>query len=77
MEDSQTFTAEQLEQAKQDALNKYKSDQEAGVQKLINEKKMAEQVLDAVGEVAQDAKNLINIFDTNPEVAQKILDKYY
>jgi len=75
--ETQTFTAEQLEQAKQDALNKYKSDSEAGVQKLINEKKMAEQVLDAVGEVAQDASNLINIFDTNPEVAQKILDKYY
>lgn len=77
MEDTQTFTAEQLEAAKQEALNKYKSDSEAGVQKLINEKKMAEQVLDAVGEVAQDASNLINIFDTNPEVAQKILDKYY
>lgn len=77
MEDAQTFTAEQLEAAKQEALNKYKSDSEAGVQKLINEKKMAEQVLDAVGEVAQDANNLVNIFDTNPEVAKKILDKYY
>jgi hypothetical protein len=30
-----TFTAEQVEAAKQEALNKYKSDSEAGVQKLI------------------------------------------
>jgi hypothetical protein len=72
-----TFTAEQMETAKQEALNKYKSDQEAGVQKLIQEKKMAEEVLDAVGEVAQDQKKLISIFDAKPEVAKKILDKYY
>jgi hypothetical protein len=66
-----------MEAAKQEALNKYKSDSEAWVQKLINEKKLAEQVLDAVGQVARDSKNLISIADASPEVAKQILDKYY
>jgi hypothetical protein len=43
-----TFTADELEAAKQEALNKYKSDQEQGIQKLVKEKKFAETVLDAV-----------------------------
>jgi len=72
-----TFTAEQVEAAKQEALNKYKSDSEAGVQKLIGEKKLAESVLDAVGLVAKDATSLISIADESPEVAKQILDKYY
>lgn len=72
-----TFTAEELEAAKQEALNKYKSDQEKGIQKLINEKKFAESVLDAVGKVAQDQNSLISIAEENPEVANEILRKYY
>jgi hypothetical protein len=47
------------------------------VQKLIAEKKFAETVLDAVGEVAKDNTNLINIFETTPDVANEILKKYY
>ena len=36
MEDTnKTFTAEEVEAAKQEALNKYKSDQEKGIQKII------------------------------------------
>jgi len=72
-----TFTAEELETAKQEALNKYKSDQEQGIQKLINEKKFVESVLDAVGKVAQDQNSLISIAEENPEVANEILRKYY
>ncbi len=76
-EGKKTFTAEELEVAKQEALNKYKSDQEQGVQKLIKEKKFAESVLDAVWQVAQDPESLINIAEENPEVAEEILRKYY
>lgn len=72
-----TFTAEQMEAAKQEALNKYKGDQEKGVQKLIEEKKHAEKIIDAVGEVAKDQNNLITIAESDPSVAKAILDKYY
>ena len=72
-----TFTAEELEAAKQEALNKYKSDQEKWIQKIIEEKKFAEKVLDAVWLVAQDQNNLIEIYDENPDVAEEILNKYY
>ena len=71
------FTAAELEAAKQEAINKANSDHEQWVQKLISEKKFAETILDAVGEVAKDSTNLINIFDENPEVANEILKKYY
>lgn len=77
MEGQETFTAEELEAKTQEALNKYKSDQEHWVQKLVAEKKLAEQVLDAVGKVAENAESLISIYDESPEVAQKLLDKYY
>ena len=56
MEGQETFTAEELEAKTQEALNKYKSDQEHWVQKLVAEKKLAEQVLDAVGQVAENAE---------------------
>jgi len=72
-----TFTADELEAAKQEALNKYKSDQERGIQKLVKEKKFAETVLDAVWQVAQDPKNLLSIAEENPDVADEILRKYY
>lgn len=72
-----TFTAEEMETAKQEALNKYKSDQEKGVQMLIEDKKKAEKILDAVGEVAKDQKSLITIAEQDPDVAQAILKKYY
>lgn len=77
MEGQNTFTAEELEAKTQEALNKYKSDQEHWIQKLVAEKKLAEQVLDAVAQVAENAENLVSIYDESPEVAQKLLDKYY
>lgn len=77
MEGQETFTAEELEAKTQEALNKYKSDQEQWVQKLVAEKKLAEQVLDAVWKVAENAESLVSIYDESPEVAQKLLDKYY
>lgn len=77
MEGQNTFTAEELEAKTQEALNKYKSDQEHWVQKLVAEKKLAEQVLDAVAQVAENAESLVSIYDESPEVAQKLLDRYY
>lgn len=81
MEGKNTFTAEELEAAKQqaiqEAINKNNSDHAAWLEKLVNEKKIADQVLDAVGKVADNAESLISIYDESPEVAQKILDRYY
>lgn len=77
MDNKTTFTAEEVEAMKQEALNKYKSDQEAGVQKLVAEKKFADKVIDAVGEVAKDATSLVDIANNDPDVAKKILEKYY
>ena len=76
-QEKNTFTAEELETAKQEALNKYKSDQEKWIQKIIEEKKFAEKVLDAVGLVAQDQNNLVELYDESPDVAEEILNKYY
>lgn len=81
MEGKNTFTAEELEAAKQqaiqEAINKNNSDHAAWLEKLVNEKKIADQVLDAVAQVAENAESLISIYDESPEVAQKLLDKYY
>ena len=58
-------------------LNKFKSDSEKWVQKVIWERKLHEQVIDSVWKVADDKNELINIYEENPEVAAIILEKYY
>lgn len=76
-EQKTTFTKDDVEQLTQEALNKYKSDQEKWVQKLIEEKKFLDKVLYAVGEVAGNPEKLIEISESDPEVANDILNKYY
>ena len=71
------FTAKEVEEMKK----KLQSDSEKGVQKLIKEKKDWENklkaILHAVAEVSKDKKNLIDIYDNDPEVAKVLLDQYY
>ena len=72
-----TFTEEQLSEKVEAAVNKYKSDSEAWVQKLVNEWKFKDSVLDWVWKVAADSEALIEIFEWDSNVWQEILDKYY
>jgi len=71
------FTEEQLNAKVQEAIAKYQSDSEAGVQKLIAETKFKDEVLDWVWKVASNPENLIEIFEWNDKVGQEILNKYY
>lgn len=76
-DETKVYTPEEIEAIKNEALNKYKWDQEAGIQKLTNDAKFKDEVIDSIGKVAWDAKALVSIFETNPKVAQEILNKYY
>lgn len=67
------YTAEEVEAIKK----KMQSDSEKWVQKLIAKNKAYESVLEVVGKVADDQNYLVDYYDTNPEVAQIILEKYY
>ena len=72
-ENTGTFSAEQVEEK----LNAYKSSQEAWVQKLINEWKFKDKLIDATGKVAWSKEALISIYWEDELVWQAILDKYY
>jgi len=76
-ENKNTFTQEELNAQVQEAIAKHQSDSEAGVQKLINEWKFKDRVLDWVGKVATDNEALITIFEWDEKVWQEILNKYY
>ena len=76
-DDKQEFTPAEIEAIKTEALNKYKWEQEAGVQKVISESKFKDEVIDSIWKVAADSKALVSIFETNPKVGQEILNKYY
>lgn len=72
-----TYTAEEVETMKKEL----QSNTEKGVQKLIKEKKEAEEtyqnVLSEISQIAEDKTRLVDLFDENPKVAKIILDKYY
>lgn len=76
-DDKKEYTPEEIEAIKNEALNKYKWDQEAGIQKLTDDAKFKDEVIESIWSVAKDAKALVSIFETNPKVAQEILNKYY
>lgn len=67
------YTEEEVEAIRK----KMQSDSEKGVQKLISKQKAYESVLDVIGKVSEDQKYLVECYETNPEVAQIILTKYY
>lgn len=56
---------------------KMQSDSDRGVQKLFEQQKNLEAVIDAVAKISDDPKYLIVLSETKPEVAKMILDKYY
>lgn len=68
-----TYTAEEVEALKKEMA----SNSEKGVQKVIHEKKMLESVLSEIGKVAEDNSHLVALYESNPEVARVILDRYY
>lgn len=71
------LTQEELDAKINAAVKKRESEQEAGIQKLANEAKLKDKVLDAVGTVSKDPKSLISIAESDEEVANEILKKYY
>lgn len=72
-----TYTAEEVEAMKKEL----QSNTEKGVQKLIREKKEAEEtyqtVLNEISMVADNKEHLVRLSEENPKVAKIILDKYY
>lgn len=79
-----TYTAEEVKAM----LKEKESNTEKGVQKLIREKKEAEQekkeaedffntTLSEIDKVASNKVRLIELYDENPKVAKIILEKYY
>lgn len=68
-----TFTAEEVEAMKA----KMQSDSEKGVQKLFDQQRLLEWVIDGVAKISDDPKYLIVLSQTKPEVAEMILKKYY
>ena len=71
--DGKVYTQEELD-AK---LKEMQSNGEKGVQKLINEKKAYEKVFKHLGAVSDDPKKLVELYDSEPDVASIILDNYY
>lgn len=72
-EQKTTYTKEEVDEM----MRKHQSDSDRGVQKVLSEKAFAESVVNAVKEISEDKKNLISIHESNPKVAQAILDKFY
>ena len=72
-----TLSEEELQAKIDESLNKYKSDSEAWVQKLIAENKLKDAVLDSVWDVAANPASLIDLYEDNEDVANEILRKYY
>lgn len=71
--EAKVYTQEEI-----DAITKkMQSDSEKGVQKLIKEKKTFERAMDELGKVAEDNTYLVELYESNPDVAKLILDKYY
>ena len=71
--ETKVYTQEEV-----DAITKkMQSDSEKGVQKLISKQKAYESVLEAVGKVSENQAYLVECYESNPEVAQIILEKYY
>lgn len=68
-----TFTLEEVEAMKA----KMQSDSMKWVQKLLDQQKAYEAVIDGVAKISDDPKHLIILSETKPEVAKMILDKYY
>lgn len=70
---SKTYTEEEVEQIRKDM----QSNSEKWVQKVIWEKKVAEQALKEVQNIADDNEHLVKLYDTNPDVAKHILQNVY
>lgn len=73
VQEAKLYTEEEVEAIKK----KMESDSEKWVQPILKKNKAYEWVLDAIGKVAEDKNYLIECYETNPETAQIILDKYY
>ena len=60
-----------------EALKRQISNSERGVQKVIQDKKNLEKAMDELGKVADEPAHLVDLYESDPEVAKIILKKYY
>lgn len=68
-----TYTEEEVAAMKKDM----ESNSEKWVQKVITEKKNYQSAMWEISKVAENKEHLIDLYDSNPEVAQIILDQVY
>lgn len=72
-ENNKTYTQKELDAI----LRKNQSNMEEWVQKVVNEKKLVENAMQELKNIATDNTHLINLYDSNPDVANYILNNYY
>lgn len=72
-EDQKVFTAEEVAEMKK----QMQSDSEKGVQKVILEKKAYEKAMQELSSISDDPKQLVELYEENPNAAKIILDTYY
>ena len=68
-----TFTLEEVEAMKA----KMQSDGDKWVQKLIQKQQLMEKALDAVPKISDDPSYLVTLHETEPDVAETILKRFY
>lgn len=71
--DKTTFTLEEVEAMKKEMA----SNSDKGVQKLLRKQELMEKALDAVPKISDDPSYLVTLHDTEPDVAETILRKFY
>lgn len=68
-----TFTLDEVEAMKKEM----QSNSDKGVQKLIRKQELMEKALDAVPKISDDPAYLVSLHETEPDVAETILKKFY
>lgn len=71
--DNWVYTEEEVE----DIRRKIRGDSEKGVQKLIWEKKLLEEALEELANIAFESERLVELADEKPSLAKIILEKYF
>ena len=72
-EQKTTYTVDEVDAMKKEM----QSNSDRWVQKILKQQQKYERIIDGVALVSKDPKNLLEINESDPEVAQAILDKYY
>lgn len=74
--ESKTYTQEEVQEMVENEKKKF-FDKDPWVQNLLKEKKTLEKMFDEIAKVWADNKYLVELYESDSKVAEKILDKYF